>query len=67
MTYKVFSGTLNPAQSTNNCSHVCVCVAVNNSVVHNAAQNISDNFPCYPPDNHHHVPAKIFTTRRKYS
>ena len=24
-----------------------------NGVIHNTAQNSSDNFPSYPPDNHH--------------
>jgi len=37
-----------------NCSYVCVCVCVYHcSQLSNIAQNSSDNFPSYPPDNHH--------------
>jgi len=31
----------------------CVYVSLCTTVVHNTAQNSSDNFPSYPPDNHH--------------
>jgi len=34
-----------------NCSYVCVSLCT--TVIHNTAQNSSDNFPSYPPDNHH--------------
>jgi len=34
-----------------NCSHVCVPLCT--TVIHNTAQNSSDDFPSYPPDNHH--------------
>jgi len=40
-----------PTLSFKNCS--CVCVSLYTTVVHNTAQNSSDNFPSYPPDNHH--------------
>jgi len=30
-----------------------VCVSLCTTVVHNTAQNSSDNIPSYPPDNHH--------------
>ena len=30
-----------------------VRVTVYNCHIHNTAQNSSDNFPSYPPDNHH--------------
>jgi len=33
--------------------HMCVCIALCTTVAHNSAQNIPDNFPSYPPDNHH--------------
>ena len=29
--------------------HITLCT----TVVHNTAQNSSDNIPIYPPDNHH--------------
>jgi len=32
---------------------VCVCVSLCTTVVHNTAQNSSDNCHSYPPDNHH--------------
>jgi len=32
---------------------ICVCIALCTIVVHNIAQNRPDNFPSYPPDNHH--------------
>ena len=32
---------------------ICVCIALYTNAVHNTAQNRSDNFPSYPPDNHH--------------
>ena len=32
---------------------MCVCIALCTIVAHNIAQNRSDNFPSYPPDNHH--------------
>jgi len=34
-----------------NCSHVCVSLCT--TVVHNTAQNSSDNLPFYYPDKHH--------------
>jgi len=30
-----------------------VCIALCTIVAHNIAQNRPDNFPLYPPDNHH--------------
>jgi len=32
---------------------VCVCISLCTIVAHNIAQNRPDNFPSYPPDNHH--------------
>jgi len=32
---------------------MCVCIALCTIVAHNIAQNRPDNFPPYPPDNHH--------------
>ena len=32
---------------------LCVYVSLCTTVVHNTAQNSSDNLPSYPPDNHH--------------
>ena len=33
---------------------ICVCIALFTITVgHNTAQNRPDNFPSYPPDNHH--------------
>ena len=32
---------------------ICVCIALCRIVVHNIAYNRPDNFPSYPPDNHH--------------
>ena len=32
---------------------VCVCIALCTIVAHNIAWNRPDNFPSYPPDNHH--------------
>ena len=32
-----------------NCFYVCNAC----TIVHNTAQNSNDNFPYYPPDNHH--------------
>jgi len=32
---------------------ICVCIAPCTIVAHNIAQNRPDNFPSYPPDNHH--------------
>ena len=32
---------------------ICVCIALCIIVAHNIAQNRPDNFPSYPPDNHH--------------
>jgi len=29
------------------------CVSLCTTVIHNTAQNSSDNYPSYPPDNHH--------------
>ena len=33
---------------------ICVCIALCTIVAHNIAQNRPDNFPPYPPDNHHY-------------
>jgi len=30
-----------------------VCISLCTTVIHNTAQNSSDNFPFYPPDNYH--------------
>ena len=35
------------------CLFICVCIALCTIVAHNIAQNRPDNFPCYPPHNHH--------------
>ena len=32
---------------------ICVCIALCTTVAHNTAENRRDNFPSYPPDNHH--------------
>jgi len=32
---------------------ICVCIALCTIVAHSIAQNRPDNFPSYPPDNHH--------------
>ena len=32
---------------------ICVCSSLCTIVAHNIAQNRPDNFPSYPPDNHH--------------
>ena len=32
---------------------ICMCIALCTTVAHNIAQNRPDNFPSYPPDNHH--------------
>jgi len=32
---------------------ICVSIALCTIVAHNIAQNRPDNFPSYPPDNHH--------------
>jgi len=32
---------------------ICVCIALCTIVAHNIAQNRPDNFPSYPPDDHH--------------
>ena len=34
-------------------AHVCVCISLCTTVVHNTTQNSSHNCPSYPPDNHH--------------
>ena len=52
-THKMLTLNLNKCTKTKptllfkNCSYVCT------TVVHNTAQNSSDNFPSYAPDNHH--------------
>ena len=33
---------------------ICVCIALCTIVAHNIARNKPDNFPSYPPDNHHY-------------
>jgi len=33
---------------------ICVCSSLCKIVAHNIAQNRPDNFPPYPPDNHHY-------------
>ena len=40
-----------PTLTCKNCSRVCISLCT--TVVHNTAQNSSDNLPSYPPDNHH--------------
>jgi len=42
----------NPIQRTVR-SFTCVCIALCTIVAHNIAQNRPDNFPSYPPYNHH--------------
>ena len=42
---------LKPTVNCKNCSYMCVSLCT--TVVHNTAQNSSDNFPSYLPDNHH--------------
>ena len=42
----------NPIQRTVSL-FICVCIALFTIVAHNIAQNRPDNFPPYPPDNHH--------------
>ena len=32
---------------------ICVCIALCTIVAHNTAHSRPDNFPSYPPDNHH--------------
>jgi len=32
---------------------ICMCIALCTIIAHNIAQNRLDNFPSYPPDNHH--------------
>ena len=32
---------------------ICVCIALCTIIAHNIVQNRPDNFPSYPPDNHH--------------
>jgi len=32
---------------------MCIGLSLCTNVVHNTAQNSSDNFPSYPPENHH--------------
>jgi len=32
---------------------LCVCIAPCTIIAHDIAQNRLDNFPSYPPDNHH--------------
>jgi len=41
----------NPTLIFKHCS--CVCVSLCTTVIHNTAQNSSDDFLSYPPDNHH--------------
>ena len=44
----------NPIQRTVRSVHMCVqCIALCTIVAHNIAQIRPDNFPSYPPDNHH--------------
>ena len=42
----------NPIQRTVSL-FICMCIALCTIVAHNIAQNRPDNFPPYPPDNHH--------------
>jgi len=42
----------NPIQRTVRSVHM-VCIALCTIVAHNIVQNRPDNFPSYPPDNHH--------------
>jgi len=39
-------------QTTVRSVHMCVCIALC-TLAHNTAQNRPDNFPSYPPNNHH--------------
>ena len=50
---KYFSDNCKPKPTFNckNCSYVCISLCT--TVVHNTAQNSSDNLLSYPPDNHH--------------
>jgi len=43
----------NPIQRTVSL-FICVYIALCTIVAHNIAQNRPDNFPPYPPDNHHY-------------
>ena len=43
----------NSIQRTVRSVHMCVCIALCTIVAHNIARNRPDNFPSYPPDNHH--------------
>jgi len=45
-------GRQNPIQRTVSL-FICVCIALCTIVAQNTAQNRPDNFPPYPPDNHH--------------
>ena len=44
-----------------------VCVSLCTTVVHNTAQNSSDYFPAYPPDNRHSSDAVYWKGREGYS
>ena len=46
-----------------NCSCVRVCVSLCTTVVHNTAQNSSDNLLFNPPDNHHCSGAVYWTAK----
>jgi len=39
-----------------------MCVSLWTTVIHNIAQNSSDNHPCYPLDNHHCSIAQTLST-----
>jgi len=43
-----------------------VCIALCTIVAHNIAQNRPDNFPSYPPDNHHCSDVCLFQRRGTY-
>jgi len=43
----------NPIQRTVRSVHMCVCIALCSIVAHKTAQNRLDDFPSYPPDDHH--------------
>ena len=40
-------------QNSLSSAHICVHIIVYTTVIHNTAQNSSDNFPSYAPDNDH--------------
>jgi len=45
---------------------ICVCSSLCTVIAHNTAQNRPDNFPSYPPDDHHCSSFNATVTLRKY-